>query len=114
MKKVLIIITVLVVSLRGYTQTSEAVYLWTLNNETMTISKSDDIGLVSIAVPEGATDSCHVDGSGKVVNGIATNGLVLGPGGAITLYHRSGRRIKHLQIIADDGSNAMILMTEVE
>ena len=114
MKRLTLIIGLLLTSLVIFAQQADEIYLFTIDNDTMTITKAANISDVAISVPTASTDSCKLDGSGKVIDGIATNGFLLPPGDDVSLASRNGRRIKYLRIIARDGSNARVAARPTE
>jgi hypothetical protein len=107
MKTFIILAGLILFGLSGYSQVSDEIYLFTINNDTMTITKSNNISDIAIAVPTASTDSCKLDGSGKVIDGIATNGFLIAPGEDTSISAR--RRIKYLRIIARSGSYTRVI-----
>jgi hypothetical protein len=87
---------------------SERQMLYTLTADTMEISDSDRIVVVSIGVPAWATDSCVVQGVSSTITGHTTNGWILAPGEAVNIG-LGYIPIKFLRIIARDKARIMLV-----
>lgn len=61
---------------------SETVGYWTLDSDTMHITKADKVIKGSLFVPSFATDSTVISGCTFTVDGIPTNGIIIPPGEA--------------------------------
>lgn len=107
MKKLflLLILTGLAYGVQSQTSvrmSSEAVGYWTLDGDTMVITKADKVVKGSIYVPSFATDSVKVSGCTFIIDGKTTNGITIPPGEASIGFGFDYAYSDTLRIIAKD------------
>ena len=85
MKKLFLALIFVGFGLVNYAQTnvrvkSETVGFWTLDGDTMLITKADLVVMGSVYVPLYSVDSVTISGCTFEVDGITTNGIKIAPG----------------------------------
>jgi hypothetical protein len=87
MKTLLLFLIAVTITVATQAQTSvrmnsEPIGFWTLNMDTMQITKLDKVVKGSVYAPSFATDSVKISGCTFTIDGIATNGITIPPGEA--------------------------------
>lgn len=94
---------------RGYITSATKYYMFSIEADTMTITKADKIVAVAVSVPSGATDSTLVSGSTITIDGIATTPRKMSPGEYFSVGIDLDVRTDTLTIIARDKADIILV-----